>query len=690
MSVVASKTILSGEPIMKKPLRFSKLRVESLEERTLLAVTAGAEGCAVSLPEPTEAATWWVETVEDTTGGESFSLRDAIVKAQGGDTVRFVPELSGQTITLSAGQLRVRRGVTVDATDLPGGITIDAGGNSRVFFLSGGTESAPTVLKGLTITGGKDTNNGAGVYCSAGTVALSGCIVAGNTVGSIGGGIYNGGTMTLTNCTVSGNTATEYHGAIFNKGTLTMTDSVIEGNFGCGIYNIEGTLTITDSLIAGNTADTGGGIYTYNGTITITGSTIAGNTADTGGGIYVVPQLPVVLNVCNSVITQNQADGNGDDIFRSGTSGTLSVRNTLSSYTDWTDSENCLLYDPDKPLFRDAAHGDYTLAEDSQAIDKGNNTYVTTETDLAGNPRIVNGIVDIGAYEFQGSSPAEQLATPMILTGNKGVYASYGANRHQIRWNAVENAVGYELTYTSDNRDGWTSVITTETSAVITGLTYGDEVSYRVRALGEGSYSDSEWSEGKTFIVCPMDINNDGDIGGIDRVILAQSWLAEEGDVDYIPAADIDGNGDVGGIDRAFLANNWLNEEGVDDMIYPRPLASEMVLEIDGQPMSVLWEENESVAALRDLVSKEPLNIQMSMYGGFEQVGSIGARLPRNDVQTTTTAGDIVLYSGNQIVVFYGSNSWSYTRLGRISDRTADELTEILGSGNVALSLALK
>ena len=145
----------------------------------------------------------------------------------------------------------------------------------------------------------------------------------------------------------------------------------------------------------------------------------------------------------------------------------------------------------------------------------------------------------------------------------------------------------------------------------------------------------------------------------------------------------------MGGIDRAFLANNWLNEVGVDDMIYPRPLASEMVLEIDGQPMSVLWEENESVAALRDLVSKEPLNIQMSMYGGFEQVGSIGARLPRNDVQTTTTAGDIVLYSGNQIVVFYGSNSWSYTRLGRISDRTADELTEILGSGDVSMTLTM-
>ena len=120
------------------------------------------------------------------------------------------------------------------------------------------------------------------------------------------------------------------------------------------------------------------------------------------------------------------------------------------------------------------------------------------------------------------------------------------------------------------------------------------------------------------------------------------------------------------------------------------PMKTKLTLKIDGRPMSVLWEENESVAALRDLASKEPLNIQMSMYGGFEQVGSIGTSLPRNDKRTTTAAGDIVLYSGNQIVAFYGSNTWSYTRLGKISDRTADELTEILGSGNVTITITTK
>ena len=80
-------------------------------------------------------------------------------------------------------------------------------------------------------------------------------------------------------------------------------------------------------------------------------------------------------------------------------------------------------------------------------------------------------------------------------------------------------------------------------------------------------------------------------------------------------------------------------------------------MEIDGKEVKVKWEENSSTAELQELLEENPLNIKMSMYGGFEQVGSIGSTLPRNDKQTTTAAGDIVLYSGNQMVIFYGSNS---------------------------------
>ena len=104
--------------------------------------------------------------------------------------------------------------------------------------------------------------------------------------------------------------------------------------------------------------------------------------------------------------------------------------------------------------------------------------------------------------------------------------------------------------------------------------------------------------------------------------------------------------------------------------------------------VAVEWEDNKSVQALRDLCSDAPLTIQMSMYGGFEQVGSIGTSLPRNDQQTTTGAGDVVLYSGNQIVVFYGSNSWAYTRLGHITDQDAAGMAEMLGNGDVTITLS--
>ena len=112
-----------------------------------------------------------------------------------------------------------------------------------------------------------------------------------------------------------------------------------------------------------------------------------------------------------------------------------------------------------------------------------------------------------------------------------------------------------------------------------------------------------------------------------------------------------------------------------------------LTLKIGDMEVATDWEDNESVKALRKLAQEEPLTVFMSMYGGFEQVGSLGSTLPRNDKQTTTEAGDIVLYSGNQIVVFYGSNSWAYTRLGKITDKTVAEMKELLGNKDITLTL---
>lgn len=112
-------------------------------------------------------------------------------------------------------------------------------------------------------------------------------------------------------------------------------------------------------------------------------------------------------------------------------------------------------------------------------------------------------------------------------------------------------------------------------------------------------------------------------------------------------------------------------------------------MKIGDSAVAVDWEENESVEALAALCQDAPLLIELSMYGGFEQVGPIGASLPRSDVQTTTAAGDIVLYAGNQLVVFYGSNSWAYTRLGHITDKNAAEMAELLGQGDVSMTLSI-
>ena len=111
-----------------------------------------------------------------------------------------------------------------------------------------------------------------------------------------------------------------------------------------------------------------------------------------------------------------------------------------------------------------------------------------------------------------------------------------------------------------------------------------------------------------------------------------------------------------------------------------------MKLYIDDKEVSVIWEDNESVDALKELAIDD-LIINMSMYGGFEQVGDIGVTLPNSDRRISTEPGDIVLYASDQIVLFYGSNTWSYTKLGRI-EKTKDELKQLLGNGDVTIRIS--
>ena len=104
---------------------------------------------------------------------------------------------------------------------------------------------------------------------------------------------------------------------------------------------------------------------------------------------------------------------------------------------------------------------------------------------------------------------------------------------------------------------------------------------------------------------------------------------------------------------------------------------------VNGAVFTATLENNESAQALASML---PLTLNLRDYGGFEKVGALGTRLPTDNWQTTTSAGDIVLYQGDQIVMFYGSNSWSYTRLARVDDLAGWE--EALGRGDVTVTLS--
>ena len=184
------------------------------------------------------------------------------------------------------------------------------------------------------------------------------------------------------------------------------------------------------------------------------------------------------------------------------------------------------------------------------------------------------------------------------------------------------------------------------------------------------------------------DMDGDGSVTVSDLRLLLQHISGM--DVILNAPGDVNGDGttDIGDAVRLlkYLVGLDLTLYSADNTSTEKEESPMLQLSIGNTPVPVTWEDNESVQALRELAHEEDLSVQMSMYGGFEQVGSLGQSLPRNDVQTTTDYGDIVLYSGNQIVIFYGSNTWAYTRLGHV-DLTKEEMTELLGGGDVIVTI---
>ena len=120
-------------------------------------------------------------------------------------------------------------------------------------------------------------------------------------------------------------------------------------------------------------------------------------------------------------------------------------------------------------------------------------------------------------------------------------------------------------------------------------------------------------------------------------------------------------------------------------------MTQKMYITIDGKTLPVTMVDNAATQTLMAALQEGDITYEAHDYGGFEKVGALGRSLPSSDTQITTQAGDVILYNDNQIVLFYGSNSWSYTRLGHIEYTSQEELESFLkaGQGNITVKLSL-
>jgi hypothetical protein len=262
-----------------------------------------------------------VTTTEDSGPG---SLRAAIEEAGAGEIITFALALSGATIRLTGGELRIEKSVMIDAADLPGGVTLSGDadgdgtasvGDSRVMKIEPGGHSVE--LRGLTITRGQAPATfldevGGGIFNDGGDLTLVDCTISscnakGIALFSSGGGIYSqSGTLTLTRCTLSTN----------------------ESFFGGGLPQFGGELRIENSTLSGNAAagenaGDGGAIYNLQGPVTIIHTTISDNEAEFGSGIFHADTVNSAM-LSNSIVAGNRTAG-GESDFRGSFAGTDNV-----------------------------------------------------------------------------------------------------------------------------------------------------------------------------------------------------------------------------------------------------------------------------------------------------------------------------------------------------------------------------
>jgi hypothetical protein len=360
------------------------------------------------------------DTVTTTADSGPGSLRNTVLNAAANATITFDYSLSGQTILLTSGQILLNRNVTIDASGLPNGISIDGNHVSRIFYVNG--YGLSLVLNSLTITNGYSSDYGGGILdFGGGPLTLNNCKLVNNQSGANpgGGALYhangsvNGGKLIMNTTTVSGNMSSNVS-AIYIDSTQTTisncTFSANSGGTGSALQIGHAAMSVFNSTFSGNVSGTGPGAA-----ISVVGNpdtnlaslvncTVVSNwVVSTGqpGALYIQPTY-AAMSLNNTIVSGNTSGGVASDIGGNVTSG--SAFNLIGVGGGVVNGVNHNLVGITNPLV--AALGNYggptqtmpPLAG-SPAIDAGGNVSLTT--DQRGLPRLSGSAVDIGAVEIQ-------------------------------------------------------------------------------------------------------------------------------------------------------------------------------------------------------------------------------------------------------------------------------------------------
>jgi uncharacterized protein YciI len=376
--------------------------------------------------------------------GAGLSLREALVLANAdagtADVITFQDGLSG-TIVLIGGELAVFSDVTIDGDtnhDDAADITINAFGNSRVFFITAGTST----IDALTITGGAALGPGldglgGGIFHAGADLTIANSTIVDNIAGYKGGGIFNSGsvgsysgpgTLTLINSTISGNkqvgnVANAAGGGLVNESyaTATLINTTVAGNYAAGrsggIDNFLGTLDIINSTISGNESQIGSGGITNSAALTLSNSIVAGNEVDGGGIDDIASSGTVVFNGVN--IFSQSGVGDSEDIDGAALSDIFATVGA-NPFTGVQSGTLALNGGPVETIAIKQGGVAHDAGEDAAARydddhDSGTPD-VAISTDARGAARVSGTQVDVGAHELQ-ATPSDLLVTTLADGG---------------------------------------------------------------------------------------------------------------------------------------------------------------------------------------------------------------------------------------------------------------------------------